>query len=127
MITIPKILEVISIGYTFFLNNKKHIIIPVIIINVSPKLVIALIILVNSSLLIFIIVIDYFPTLHFGDVAYTAKQPANAATRDVPKIAALPIFIRFSSVNANPSMKIDIVNPIPAIIPNAKICFQFVP
>lgn len=70
--------------------------------------------------------IFYFSPL-CNEVRYTAAHPSTAATSDVPRIAAFPIFTRFSLSKARPSMKMDMVNPIPAIIPNAKIWLHFVP
>ena len=50
-----------------------------------------------------------------------------AAKVDVSNIVALPRFTRSISLKAKESINIDIVKPIPAIIPNAHICLHLVP
>ena len=56
-----------------------------------------------------------------------ADTATKAANVEVIKIVAFPRFIRSISLNANESMNIDIVKPIPAIIPKAPICFHLTP
>ena len=55
-----------------------------------------------------------------------AISPAIAATNEVIKITAFPIFTICISENARLSIKIDIVKPIPAIIPADRICVQLI-
>ena len=65
--------------------------------------------------------------MDFEPMKPNVKSPMNADNREATRIATLELTIVRGSGKAKMVIKMDMVNPIPANIPAARICFQATP